>query len=301
MVMGWSLSAWARTPAQALLHSAGGDVPDRHWVVPALPLVVERYQLLTPTPQRHFEGERPLTRYEVAAVLSRLSQILEAEQNIRLELPRQTFQGRFPQDVPLRHWAAPAVKQVLRKGLMSPYQDARFRGQRYLRRFEWLVYLQQLVQALELEMPTEETEFTLKDLHPDDWAYPVAQQVLAWDLLPTPNGALQGKKALNRYDMAHSLFRLFEVIERQRFSLKRLSQRQKSLLQQLQQAYAALSRLNINPETDDSYQNWNQRYTQLQIRFRQSQLTPAERESIAQAQNQLEKAIQERMQRLIIQ
>ena len=54
-----------------------------------------------------------------------------------------------PQDVPASHWAAPAVKSVTQKKLMTTGTDGQFHGDRPVTRYELAVVLDRFVRYME--------------------------------------------------------------------------------------------------------------------------------------------------------
>ncbi|HEY9841997.1 MAG: S-layer homology domain-containing protein [Candidatus Sericytochromatia bacterium] len=63
------LPALAEISYQDLLRENGGDLETDHWAATAIQELVDKYGVITGFPDKKFRGDRPATRYEMAAAL----------------------------------------------------------------------------------------------------------------------------------------------------------------------------------------------------------------------------------------
>lgn len=74
--------------------------------------------LMSRFPDGNFHAERPISRAEIAAILTRAFNLKEREPMI--------FEAKVLDDVPSDHWAHDAIQMVLAKGVMAGYRPNRF-------------------------------------------------------------------------------------------------------------------------------------------------------------------------------
>lgn len=174
---------------QLPVATAGGfaDVPAGHWAAEAVAASAQA-GLLTGDPDGSFQGDRKVTRYEMAMILQRLLQYFRAGSGsgqpaqVATAIRTQLQQTGAPEDevseivqlaadpgtptpptvpartitwpdIPAGHWAANAVEMATAAGFMNGYPDGNFRGDEKLSRYEIAVILRRLIEALGL--PTE--------------------------------------------------------------------------------------------------------------------------------------------------
>lgn len=105
------------------------DVPVTHWAYPFIkPMFDQGY--LPDFPESGFQPDQPLTRAELAALLS---QAFGQAPGSRAELAFG--------DVPSTYWAAPAIENAVTHGFMSGYPKGIFRPDQAVPRYEVLVSL----------------------------------------------------------------------------------------------------------------------------------------------------------------
>jgi hypothetical protein len=105
------------------------DVPTTHWAYPFIkPMFDEGY--LPDFPESGFQPDEPLTRAELAALLSQAFGDTPREGSV------QTFT-----DVSSDYWAAPAIGSALSQGFMNGYPEGDFRPEQAVPRYEVLVSL----------------------------------------------------------------------------------------------------------------------------------------------------------------
>lgn len=115
--LGWALP-------MAALAGPVADVPPEHWAYGALSEAVEMG--LLPPIEGAFRGEQPLSRYEMARALRRLDRWLrrvvgEIKPPTKPRRPvRFDYLPPFT-DVPPDHWAAEAVLELARRGILEGY------------------------------------------------------------------------------------------------------------------------------------------------------------------------------------
>ncbi|WP_017300906.1 S-layer homology domain-containing protein [Nodosilinea nodulosa] len=167
------------------------DVPPSHWAYPFIkPMFDQGY--LPDFPESGFQPDQPLTRAELAALLS------QAFGNA----PREGSVLAFS-DVPSTYWAAPAIANAVAQGFMNGYPEGDFRPDQAVPRYEVLV---SLVTGLGLKAPPNPDQ-TLKafvDLGPlPEWAKPkvaaAAENSLVVDY-PNPD-QLQPARAATRAEI----------------------------------------------------------------------------------------------------
>jgi hypothetical protein len=138
------LAAMVLTPVgPASAQGPFGDVPARH---PAYAAVNElaKQGFVNGYPDSRFRGNQPMTRYEVAMVVQRILQQPLHRDPTGPVLPRLPTTAREPVDVPASHWAADAVTDAHRWGLLIGYPGPTFAGDRPITRGEFDALLQRL-------------------------------------------------------------------------------------------------------------------------------------------------------------
>ncbi|MEB3221899.1 MAG: S-layer homology domain-containing protein [Candidatus Sericytochromatia bacterium] len=89
--LAWGLAAlaltFAPTPALAVTAAELTDVPPDHWAYRAIQQLTERYGVMDGYPDGTFRGTRTVTRYELAAALTRVMQKLAAGQPVAAAAP----------------------------------------------------------------------------------------------------------------------------------------------------------------------------------------------------------------------
>ena len=86
-----------------------------------------------------FRGDRNITRYEMAAIVSRLM----LRGNNTLTTTAMPFM-----DVPEEHWVSDFVKALAGKGLIEGYGDGTFRGDRNITRYETAMMLAKVMVSM---------------------------------------------------------------------------------------------------------------------------------------------------------
>jgi len=124
------MSAQATAPSEMSFV----DVPSDHWAYEAVQ-TLENIGVLIGHPGAKFDGNRPVTRSKLAAMLSRLWQLLPSPFGKNAPSVEQTETPSFT-DLPEDNWAYPDVAFLARIGFLEGYPDGTFRGQRTLTRFE---------------------------------------------------------------------------------------------------------------------------------------------------------------------
>ncbi|OKH49201.1 hypothetical protein NIES30_07555 [Phormidium tenue NIES-30] len=105
------------------------DVPTTHWAYPFIkPMFDGGY--LPDFPESSFQPDQPLTRAELAALLSQAFG----------DVPREGSVRDFV-DVPSNYWAAPAIDSAISQGFMNGYPEGDFRPDQAVPRYEVLVSL----------------------------------------------------------------------------------------------------------------------------------------------------------------
>jgi len=147
------------TPAQAeptiqyekLLTQNGGDISPAHWAAGAVREVINR-KMMNAYPDARFRGERSLTRYEAAAILSgAYAYFKQRNPNLAHTPDQKTAESLFlllrtdrGGDLEPSHWSYYQVEQVVSLGIMTGYPDGQFKGNRTISRTEFLFSAQKL-------------------------------------------------------------------------------------------------------------------------------------------------------------
>ncbi|MGG6238965.1 S-layer homology domain-containing protein [Nodosilinea sp. AN01ver1] len=122
------------------------DVPPTHWAYPFIkPMFDQGY--LPDFPESGFQPDQPLTRAELAALISQAFG----------DAPREGSVIAFT-DVPDSYWAAPAIANAVSQNFMNGYPEGDFRPDQAVPRYEVLV---SLATGLNLE-PSPAPEQTLQ-------------------------------------------------------------------------------------------------------------------------------------------
>ncbi len=105
------------------------DVPPTHWAYPFIkPMFDQGY--LPDFPESGFQPDQPLTRAELAALISQAFG----------DAPREGSVIAFT-DVPNTYWAAPAIANAVSQNFMNGYPEGDFRPDQAVPRYEVLVSL----------------------------------------------------------------------------------------------------------------------------------------------------------------
>jgi hypothetical protein len=103
--------------------------------------------LINGYPDDRFRGSRPMTRYEVALAVQRILQEPLHRDLTGPVLPRLPATAQAPTDVPASHWAADAVADAYRWGLLTGYPGSVFAGDHPITRGELSILLHRLRMA----------------------------------------------------------------------------------------------------------------------------------------------------------
>jgi len=106
------------------------DVPTTHWAYDAINKVV-KMGLIGGYQDGSFKGERPITRAELASILSPLAPEADASRNGLTDLSG--------------HWAEQAINRVQAAGYMKGYQDGKFRPNQTLTRAEAVTVINRVI------------------------------------------------------------------------------------------------------------------------------------------------------------
>ncbi|MGF1519482.1 MAG: S-layer homology domain-containing protein [Nodosilinea sp.] len=136
------------------------DVPETHWAYPFIrPMYDEGY--LPDFPESGFQPDQPLTRAELASLLSQAFG----------DVPREGTALAF-EDVPDSYWAAPAIDNAVSQGFMNGYPEGDFRPDQAVPRYEVLVSLATGLGLSDSPAP-DSTLVAFVDLNPlPEWARP---------------------------------------------------------------------------------------------------------------------------------
>jgi hypothetical protein len=126
---------------------AAGD----HWAAAPARNVVDE-GLMALDADGSFDGDRAVTRAEMAVILNRLMDRSYVEtdgaESSAVTPPADVERQAAFADLPADHWAYPAVAEVVRAGLMRGYPDGTFRGGQPMTRYEIAAILSRLLPML---------------------------------------------------------------------------------------------------------------------------------------------------------
>lgn len=212
------LAAWlalAAGPAGAIQLI---DPPSEPARAARIQLALESFRLLEAYPDRTFQGERAITRYELADALGRALSYLQQRKAIQLdEDPRlgMVFEAYLKPtgDIPGRIWAAPALLRVLGYGLMGGTRDMRFQGGNRVSREELAISLSKLLDWLQVT-PVAVDQRQAMDSSADPAVAEAVQKLVQSGILELDGaGRFSGFRPANRYDLAESLVRLLQQVD----------------------------------------------------------------------------------------
>ena len=131
------------------------DVPSNHWAYAAIKEATEK-GWMTGTTTLKFEPSKPLTRAEIATIISKL-----------VTKPTTITPSNF-KDVPKNHWAYQSISIVSQKKIMGGTAPQTFSPQSYMTREQLSVILHRL-----LQVPTVKTaKSPFSDMkNPSHWSY----------------------------------------------------------------------------------------------------------------------------------
>lgn len=207
-------------PVQAL-HLV--DLPEGHPAASAVQKAIQRYQLFEAYPDQTFRGEAPFTRYQLAQASFQMLRYLQASKKIQIETPLLQF-GAYRillqengGDLPKRHWAIGAVQELFAHGLISA-ENNKFQGPLKVNRYALAAQIYRFLNWLNLEpLKTEASALPpfATDLPEQHWARPAVESLLEQGILTLDSqGRFQGDQPANGYELASSLVKAIEIIEK---------------------------------------------------------------------------------------
>lgn len=125
------------------------DIPKNHWAYESVYSMVNGYHILTHKINgTKFEGDKLVTRYDLAYTLYSIINLLEQKKgNITL---KEVDISRKLLDLDETHWANLSVKMVIdRYQIMSPFADFTFRGKKEITRYELVVSFLKMIKLIE--------------------------------------------------------------------------------------------------------------------------------------------------------
>lgn len=137
---------------RGFLQENGGDLIPRHWAATAIQQVVS-YGWMSGYPDLTFRGQNKVSRYELASQLKRIIDKLGVLPTL-VGSPsyERIFVGRGG-DVPPQHWSHAALREVISRGLMTPDERGRFRGDEPATQYDLAIGLVSLARLVEKEKP----------------------------------------------------------------------------------------------------------------------------------------------------
>ncbi|MBI2841951.1 MAG: S-layer homology domain-containing protein [Armatimonadetes bacterium] len=113
-------------------------------------------------------------------------------------------------DVPLDHWAAPAVSQIAEMGIIKGYPDSTFKGDRPVTRYELAVAIARFAEFVDLALKTvvssPQKSATDKGVDCPVWARNSIELLRFNQVLPADSPIIrEGQKAATAEDLAQAL------------------------------------------------------------------------------------------------
>ena len=113
------------------------DVPKNHWAFESVKSasgigIIKGYD------DKTFRGDKYITRYEMAQMLSNV---------VKLSLGEYNGNGEPFPDMQKNHWARNAVVVLAAKGIIEGYTDGTFRGDRNITRYEASIMIAKTISA----------------------------------------------------------------------------------------------------------------------------------------------------------
>ena len=114
------------------------DVPAKHWAYDYVVMLANRV-IIEGYGEGTFRGDRTITRYEAATIISKTLKTKYFSKDDDSALPFS--------DVTENHWAYSSVKVSSGMGIIKGYDDKTFRGDRYITRYEMAQMLYNFLKA----------------------------------------------------------------------------------------------------------------------------------------------------------
>jgi len=134
------------------------DVDVDHWAYKYVE-IAKQYNLLGGYGDNTFKPDAPVTRAEIAVVISNVWDIMEIEHS---ELAKH-----FIKDVSVDHWAFDAINKAYNAKVVSGYEDGTFKPDDYTTRGQIVVMINKIINRESLEPETP----SFIDVLVDHWAY----------------------------------------------------------------------------------------------------------------------------------
>lgn len=163
------------------------DIPAGHWATTAVTSLASK-GVIEGYGDETFRGDRNITRYEAAAMISKLIvPTFNAQKNKRLPFA----------DVSENHWANKFVELIFEAGISKGYDDHTFRGDRYITRYEMA---QMLAKFLKLN-GSDSNPFS--DVPAEYWATNAVTSLASKGIIEGYGDAtFRGDRNITRYEAA---------------------------------------------------------------------------------------------------
>lgn len=168
------------------------DLPSGHWAYNAVVSLTSK-NIFTGYGDATFRGDRNITRYEAATILSKLldPDAMKSGSGQKLKFT----------DVPENHWAYNYVNFTTKKGINKGYDDNTFRGDRYITRYEMA---HMIANVLELNTEPNKEANPFSDVASNHWAInSVINLAFKGIIEGYGDGTFKGDKNITRYEAAH--------------------------------------------------------------------------------------------------
>jgi hypothetical protein len=192
------------------------DVPTDHWDGWEEKLYTE--ELMFGFPDGTFKGNRSWTRYEAAAVFSRLiDKLLESRAEIDptvAAVMESAATGPTEMsfvDIPQDHWAYDDVKNLENLGLVIGRKGDEFVGGRSLTRYEMAALVGRLAHQLNIKPDGEIGDVQFTDVPEDHWARHYIEELEAMGFIEGyPDGRFRGDRTFSRYEAGMVILRILD-------------------------------------------------------------------------------------------
>ena len=189
------------------------DVRSSHYAYNSIIKVIEN-DIMYAYDDMSFQGNKKVTRYELAVTLVKLIEKFEPA----ILTPQTEIKQNCCQEIPSGHWAKTAVYEMVNCGLMTGFPDKTFQGKRFVSRYEFAACCCNLLKKLESFniKPKRVCEYVApEDLPSDLWAGDGCyRNIIETGLIKLyPDKTFRGKTNLIRYDLAVVMAKFIDIMK----------------------------------------------------------------------------------------
>lgn len=194
------------------------DPPANQVLAGRVQLALESFKIIDAYPDRTFQGTRPFTRYELADATGRSLRYLQQRHGVKLDQDARIamiYEAYLKPsgDIPVRHWAAGPLRQVLGYGLMTGTQELNFHGSLKVSRYMLALTLNRIFAFLQVE-PVKMQARSTHDVPDSHWASEAVRRLVAAGIFePDASGRFNGERPATRYELAETMVKLLQQVD----------------------------------------------------------------------------------------